>query len=40
LTIHARTEADFAAARDRLLVAITWSDAPVTPPPHTLKIIG
>ncbi|RME46264.1 MAG: thymidine phosphorylase [Caldilineae bacterium] len=40
LTIHARTEADFAAARDRLLAAIRWSETPVTPPPHTLKIIG
>lgn len=39
LTIHANSQEDLVAARDRLLAAITWSDEPVKPPPHTLKII-
>ena len=40
LTIHANDAAKLSAAKTRLLQAITWSDNPVTPPPHTLKIIG
>ncbi|MBN1220677.1 MAG: thymidine phosphorylase [Anaerolineae bacterium] len=38
-TIHANNPAKLAAAKQRLLAAITWSDTPVTSPPHTLKII-
>ncbi|MFQ5575583.1 MAG: thymidine phosphorylase [Anaerolineae bacterium] len=40
LTVHARTPGDLATATERLLVAIAWSNEPVSPPPHTLKIIG
>jgi pyrimidine-nucleoside phosphorylase len=40
LTIHANDEGKLAEARDRLLSAIGWSEEPVTPPPHTHKIIG
>jgi pyrimidine-nucleoside phosphorylase len=39
-TIHAHSDDTLAAARERLLAAIRWSDAPVTPPPHIRKIIG
>jgi len=39
LTIHASDEGKLAQARRRLLSAIRWSDKPVTPPPHTHKII-
>ncbi len=38
-TIHANDDAKLAAARLRLLAAVTWSDTPVDVPPHTLKII-
>lgn len=37
--IHANEPGKLEAARQRLLAAVTWSDAPVEPPPHTLKII-
>ena len=40
LTIHANHEESLTAARERLLAAITWADAPMTPPPHIRKIIG
>jgi len=40
LTLHANSAESLSAARERLLAAITWSDEPVSPPPHTLKIIG
>ncbi|MCB0212404.1 MAG: pyrimidine-nucleoside phosphorylase, partial [Anaerolineae bacterium] len=40
LTIHANNEESFTAAKERLLAAITWADAPITPPPHIRKIIG
>jgi pyrimidine-nucleoside phosphorylase len=40
LTIHANAEDRLAEARERLLSAMAWSDAPVTPPPHILKVIG
>lgn len=39
LTIYASDEGKLAQARRRLLSAIRWSDKPVTPPPHTYKII-
>ena len=39
LTLHANDEGKLAEARRRLLAAIRWSDGPVTPPPHTYKII-
>jgi pyrimidine-nucleoside phosphorylase len=39
LTIHANDQGKLAEARGRLLSAIHWSDEPVTPPPHTHKII-
>jgi len=39
LTIHANDRAKLEAARQQLLAAISWSDSPVTVPPHTLKII-
>jgi pyrimidine-nucleoside phosphorylase len=39
LTLHANDEGRLAEARRRLLAAIRWSDEPVTPPPHTHKII-
>jgi pyrimidine-nucleoside phosphorylase len=38
-TSHANTAGKLAAARDRLLAAVSWSDTPVSAPPHTLKII-
>lgn len=38
-TIHAKNEADFEMARQRLLAIITWSDTAVEPPAHILKII-
>lgn len=40
LTIHANNAAGLAEAQARLLAAITWVDAPITPPPHIRKIIG
>ncbi|MCB9075990.1 MAG: pyrimidine-nucleoside phosphorylase [Anaerolineaceae bacterium] len=40
LTIHANDTAGLAAARERLLAAITWADAPVIPLPHIRQIIG
>jgi pyrimidine-nucleoside phosphorylase len=40
LTIHANDQGKLAEARRRLLSAMRWSDEPVTPPPHTHKIIG
>lgn len=40
LAIHASDEGKLAEARGRLLSAIGWSEEPVTPPPHTHKIIG
>ncbi len=39
-TLHAHSIESFKMAKTRLLAAISWSDEPVTPPPHTLKIIG
>ena len=39
LTIYANSRESWSAARDRLLAAITWSDEPVAPLPHILKII-
>ncbi|MEW5960864.1 MAG: thymidine phosphorylase, partial [Chloroflexota bacterium] len=38
-TIHANERGRLEAARRRLLAAVAWSDTPVEPPPHTLKII-
>ncbi|MCB0175450.1 MAG: thymidine phosphorylase [Anaerolineae bacterium] len=40
LTIHANDAAGLAEAQARLLAAIAWADAPITPPPHIRKIIG
>jgi len=40
LTIHANDASSLAGAKERLLAAIQWSDAPVTPPAHIHKIIG
>ncbi|MCP4164522.1 MAG: thymidine phosphorylase [Chloroflexi bacterium] len=40
LTIHANNNDTLAAARERLLAAITWSDVPIVPPPHIRQIIG
>ena len=40
LTIHAHSEETMAAARERLLSAINWSDDPVVPLPHIRQIIG
>jgi pyrimidine-nucleoside phosphorylase len=37
--IHANNQQKLDAARQRLLNAVTWSDRPVSVPPHTLKII-
>jgi thymidine phosphorylase len=39
-TIHANSPAKLEAARQRLLAAVTFSQSPVLPPPHTIKIIG
>ncbi len=39
LTIHANDTGKLTQARRRLLSAISWGDEPVTPPPHTHKII-
>ncbi len=39
-TVHANSSETLAAARERLLTAITWSDVPVVPPPHIRQIIG
>jgi pyrimidine-nucleoside phosphorylase len=39
LTIHANDQGKLAEARRHLLSAIGWSNEPVTPPPHTHKII-
>jgi pyrimidine-nucleoside phosphorylase len=39
LTIHANDQGRLEQARRRLLSAIRWSSEPVTPPPHTHKII-
>jgi len=38
-TLHARTEASAAAARERLLAAYTWSEEPVAPPPLVYEIL-
>jgi len=38
-TIHANSPDKLAEAKNRLLAAVTWSDTPVTPPSHILKII-
>jgi len=38
-TIHANNRANLETARERLLAAVTWSDAPVPVPPHLLGII-
>ncbi len=40
LTIHANSSDTMAAARERLLAAVTWSETAVTPPSHIRKIIG
>ncbi len=40
LTIHANVPDTLAAARERLLAAIGWSESPVTTPRHIRKIIG
>ena len=40
LTIHANNADTLAAARERLLAAIAWSETAVTPPSHIRKIIG
>jgi len=40
LTIHANSADSLAAARERLLAAISWSEEPVATPPHIRKIIG
>jgi pyrimidine-nucleoside phosphorylase len=39
LTIYANDEGRLSEARRHLLSAVQWSDEPVTPPPHTHKII-
>ena len=39
LTIHANDESKLPHVRRQLLSAFRWSDKPVTPPPHTHKII-
>jgi pyrimidine-nucleoside phosphorylase len=39
LTIYANDETRLSEARRHLLAAVHWSDEPVTPPPHTHKII-
>jgi pyrimidine-nucleoside phosphorylase len=39
-TIHANQAGTQAAARERLLAAIKWTDEAVVPPPHIRKIIG
>jgi pyrimidine-nucleoside phosphorylase len=39
LTIHANDENKLPHVRRQLLSAFRWSDKPVTPPPHTHKII-
>lgn len=38
-TLHAASEADFEAARRRLLNAYTWSNEPVEPPPPIHRVI-
>jgi pyrimidine-nucleoside phosphorylase len=40
LTIHANDEDKLAAARERLLAAVQWSDEPVAIPPHIRQIIA
>ncbi len=40
LTIHANNADRLAAARERLLAAIGWSEEGLTPPSHLRKIIG
>jgi pyrimidine-nucleoside phosphorylase len=40
LTIHAHSRETLAAARERLLAAISWRETAVTAPPHIRKIIG
>ncbi|MFH1632593.1 MAG: thymidine phosphorylase [Chloroflexota bacterium] len=40
LTIHANSAETLAAARERLLAAVAWSDEPITLPPHIRQIIG
>ncbi len=40
LTIHANSSDSLAAARERLLTAVRWSNEPVTFPRHIRKIIG
>lgn len=38
-TIHANDRDKLAQARQRLLAAFAWSQAPVTPPPHVYSVI-
>ena len=38
-TIHANAPDKLAAAKERLLAAVTWSDVPCVGPPHILNII-
>jgi pyrimidine-nucleoside phosphorylase len=38
-TVHANDRGKIESAKQRLMTAVSWSDASVTPPPHTLKII-
>ena len=38
-TVHARDSAGASAARERLLAAYTWSDAPVSPPPLIYEVL-
>jgi pyrimidine-nucleoside phosphorylase len=40
LTIHANNSDTLAAARQRLLAAIAWSETVIAPPSHIRKIIG
>jgi thymidine phosphorylase len=40
LTLHANNVDTLAAACERLLAAIGWSEKAVTTPPHVRKIIG
>jgi len=39
LTIHANDEHRLAEARERLLAAYTWSEAPVERPPLVYQVI-
>jgi pyrimidine-nucleoside phosphorylase len=40
LEIHAKTEAECARARERLLAAYSWAEQPVEQPPLVYKVIG